>query len=82
MEEAAAVGRAMGIPLPQDCVEQHWTLVSALDPSVRGSISPDLLAGRRLELEALNGTVVRLGRQMGISTPLNFRRVRCLEALC
>jgi ketopantoate reductase len=27
---------------------------------------------RRLELEALNGTVVRLGRQVGISIPLNF----------
>jgi hypothetical protein len=23
MEEAAAVGRAMGIPLPEDCVDQH-----------------------------------------------------------
>jgi 2-dehydropantoate 2-reductase len=35
-------------------------------------MSQDLLAGRRLELEALNGTVVRLRRQVGISTPLNF----------
>jgi 2-dehydropantoate 2-reductase len=32
----------------------------------------DVLAGRRLELEALNGTVVRLGQQLGIPTPLNF----------
>jgi 2-dehydropantoate 2-reductase len=72
MEEAAAVGRALGIPLPENCVDQHWALVSGLDPSVRGSMSQDLLAGRRLELEALNGTVVRLGRQVGISTPLNF----------
>jgi 2-dehydropantoate 2-reductase len=31
----------------------------------------DVMAGRRLELEALNGTVVRLGRQLGIPTPLN-----------
>jgi 2-dehydropantoate 2-reductase len=72
MEEAAAVGRALGIPLPDNCVDQHWALVSGLDPSVRGSMSQDLLAGHRLELEALNGTVVRLGRQVGISTPLNF----------
>ena len=28
--------------------------------------------GRRLELEALAGTVVRLGRQLGVPTPLNF----------
>jgi 2-dehydropantoate 2-reductase len=32
----------------------------------------DLAAGRRLELETLNGTVVRLGREQGIPTPCNF----------
>jgi 2-dehydropantoate 2-reductase len=72
MEETAAVGRAAGIPLPDDCVQQHWTTVSGLDPSVRSSMLVDLLAGRRLELESLNGTVVRMGQQAGIPTPLNF----------
>jgi len=71
MDEAVTVARALDIPLPADCVEQHLTLVSGLDPSVRGSMSQDLLAGRRLELEALNGTVVRLGRQVGVPTPVN-----------
>ena len=72
IEEAAAVGRTLGIPLSEDCVDQHWALVSGLDPSARGSMSHDIMAGRRLELEALNGTVVRLGRQVGIATPYNF----------
>src|SRR5262249_24168019 len=72
MEETAKVGRALDVPLPADCVDQHWTLVSGLDPSVRGSMSQDLLTGRRLELEALNGAVVRLGREAGVPTPLNF----------
>jgi 2-dehydropantoate 2-reductase len=72
IEEAAAVGQALGIPLPEDCVDQQWALVSDVDPSARGSMSHDVMAGHRLELEALNGTVVRLGRQVGISTPLNF----------
>jgi 2-dehydropantoate 2-reductase len=53
-------------------VEQHWRLLQGLDPAVRGSMSLDLLAGRRLELEALNGTVVRLGRQARVATPINF----------
>lgn len=69
IEESAAVGRALGIPLPEDCVDQHWALVSGLDPSARGSMSHDLEAGRRLELEALNGAVVRLGRQLRILPP-------------
>ena len=31
----------------------------------------DMDDGKRLELEALNDTVVRLGREYGIPTPLN-----------
>ncbi len=37
-----------------------------------GSLYHDLAAGRRLELESLNGTVVRLGRHCGIPTLFNF----------
>jgi 2-dehydropantoate 2-reductase len=31
----------------------------------------DLERGRRLELEWLNGEVVRLGRELGVATPEN-----------
>jgi 2-dehydropantoate 2-reductase len=31
----------------------------------------DLMAGRPLELEALNGAVVRAGREAGVATPVN-----------
>ena len=31
----------------------------------------DLRAGRRTEIDALNGAIVRLGRQFGIETPVN-----------
>jgi 2-dehydropantoate 2-reductase len=72
IEEAAAVGRALGIPLRENCVDQHWAFVLRQDPSARSSMLNDVMAGHRLELEALNGTVVRLGRQLGIPTPLNF----------
>ena len=32
----------------------------------------DLKVGRRLELEYLNATASRLGRQLGIPTPVNY----------
>ena len=32
----------------------------------------DLLEGKRLEVEALNGTVVRLGSEHRVETPLRF----------
>ena len=37
-----------------------------------GSMAFDLLAGRRLEIEALNGTMVRLGQEHGMSLPFNY----------
>ena len=71
-EEVEAVARAGGIDLPDDCVEQAMAQGAAVEPWGRGSLYGDLAGGRRLELESLNGEVVRLGRERGIETPLNF----------
>jgi 2-dehydropantoate 2-reductase len=71
-EEVEAVARAGGIDLPADCVEQAILQAAAVEPWGRGSLYGDLAGGRRLELESLNGEVVRLGREHGIETPLNF----------
>jgi 2-dehydropantoate 2-reductase len=81
MEEAATVGRALGVALSEDCVDRLWAQVPGLDPSVRSSMLHDLLAGRRLELESLNGTVVRLGRERGVPTPLEYCHLRGAQAV-
>ena len=72
MEEVAAVARASGANLPEGCVDQSMDFFSSVEPSVRGSMYYDLAGGRRLELDVLNGTVVRLGGEHGIPTPINF----------
>jgi 2-dehydropantoate 2-reductase len=71
-EEVEAVARASGINLPADCVEQAMATAASVEPWGRGSLYGDLAGGRRLELESLNGEVVRRGRERGIETPLNF----------
>jgi 2-dehydropantoate 2-reductase len=71
-EEVEAVARAYGIDLPDDCVEQALATAAAVEPWGRGSLYGDLAGGRRLELESLNGGVVRSGREHDVSTPLNF----------
>jgi 2-dehydropantoate 2-reductase len=71
-EEVEAVARAGGIDLPADCVEQAMTQAAAVEPWGRGSLYGDLAGGRRMELEGLNGEVVRRGREHGVETPLNF----------
>jgi 2-dehydropantoate 2-reductase len=72
-EEVEVVARAGGIDLAADCVEQALATAAAVEPWGRGSLYQDLAGGRRLELESLNGEVVRRGREHHhVSTPLNF----------
>jgi 2-dehydropantoate 2-reductase len=69
MAEAWSVGRALGIPLASDLVERQHALVLAQNDNEGTSLRHDLLSGHRMELEALQGTLRRLGRQTGIATP-------------
>jgi 2-dehydropantoate 2-reductase len=73
-EEAEAVGRARGVDLPEGAARRALDFlrgVAEVNPQARGSMYFDLLAGKRLELEAINGAVIRMGRQYGIPTPYN-----------
>jgi 2-dehydropantoate 2-reductase len=69
LEEVAAVGRARGVHLPDDLVERHLAFAQQLEPHGSSSLATDLAQGRRLEVEALHGTVVRQGQALGIPTP-------------
>ena len=72
LEEVQSVAQAIGVGLPADCVDRWINTSATLAPGLRPSMANDLNAGRRLELESLNGTVVRLGSEHGIATPYNF----------
>jgi 2-dehydropantoate 2-reductase len=72
MQEGETIARACGIELPADVVMRKYALFKTLDPSAMGSMATDLMAQHRLEVEALNGTIVRLGHGFKIATPCNF----------
>jgi 2-dehydropantoate 2-reductase len=69
MEEVWTVGRASGVNLPDDVVERQLGLVSGQVPEATSSLYRDLVTGHRMELDALQGAVVRLGRRHGVPTP-------------
>jgi 2-dehydropantoate 2-reductase len=69
MAEVWRVGRAEGVALADDLVERQHGLLLSQAPGATASLRHDLLAGRRMELEALQGVVIRLGRRHGIPTP-------------
>jgi 2-dehydropantoate 2-reductase len=69
MTEAWTIGRALGVPLADDHVERSHELVLVQADDEGTSLRHDLLTGHRMELEALQGTLRRLGRETGIPTP-------------
>jgi 2-dehydropantoate 2-reductase len=79
MEEAWSVGRALGVSLPDDLVERQHALILAQADNEGTSLRHDLLTGRRMELDALQGTLSRLGREAGIPTPWTDAAYAVLE---
>jgi 2-dehydropantoate 2-reductase len=69
LEEVVAVGRARGVRLDATVVEQHLALAQRVEPHFTSSLYYDLTHGKRLEVEALHGTVVRYGEAAGVPTP-------------
>lgn len=68
--EAVAVAQATGISLADNLVSKLTAVIEAMPPASKSSTLVDLENGKRLELAAGVGTVVRLGREQGIDTPV------------
>src|SRR5436190_3702604 len=71
LEEAAALGRAEQAGLPKTVVRDVEQIASSMSPTMRSSMQKDLERGRKLEIEALNGMIVRLGERHRVATPVN-----------
>ena len=71
IREAAAVGRAHGVDLPEDFAEQRLAFGDTLAADMTSSMHHDLNSGNPLEVPWLSGGVVQLGQQVGVPTPAN-----------
>ena len=71
MGEIEALARARGVHLPDDAVANAMTYADASPEIAMSSMHRDLTEGRRSELEAQTGAVVRLGRESRVPTPLH-----------
>ena len=71
MQESVALSRELGIAIEEEGWKKHLELIDSLPPQGKPSMLLDLEQGRKLEVEALNGTAARLGEKLGIPTPVN-----------
>jgi 2-dehydropantoate 2-reductase len=71
MQEVVTVGRASGVALPPDFVQDRLAFADTTPPGFKASLLHDLERGNRIELDWLAGKVVALGRSLNIPTPAN-----------
>jgi 2-dehydropantoate 2-reductase len=68
--EIESLARAEGVPVAADVVDRMIPYVDAIPGSMRSSLLIDLQQGKRIEVEALQGAVVRRAQKLGIPTPI------------
>lgn len=82
MREVIAIANKKGIPLgEQDMVEQGERL-KKINKDGRPSTLQDIEAGRKTEVDMFAGTVMRLGKEVGVETPVNefmYHAIKVLE---
>lgn len=79
MREVVEVGRTRGVALDENFAQEQIAFCDTLPASMTSSMHRDLEQGHRLELPWLSGGVVRLGKMVGIETPLNRSVTAILE---
>ena len=79
MDEAAAVGVALGIAGAADVPAWAEGVILGGAPENRTSMLQDVEAGRAPEIDLFAETVCRLGRQCGVPTPANEMVIRLLK---
>jgi len=68
--EIDALARAEGVPVAADVVDRMIPYIDAIPGSMRSSLLIDLQQGKRIEVEALQGAVVRRATKLGVPTPI------------
>jgi 2-dehydropantoate 2-reductase len=70
-QEAFEVARALDVSLGFDDVGSYVRNFGLKIPGARPSMLLDLMAGRRSEIDFINGAIPRAGRKTGVATPFN-----------
>lgn len=78
VEEGLAIAEALRINVRKDAVEHCWW-VAGETAKARASMGQDVDAKRQTEIGTINGAIVRLGKELGIETPINFALTALIE---
>jgi 2-dehydropantoate 2-reductase len=68
--EIERLARAEGVPVAPDIVERISGYVGGIPGTMRSSLLIDLAQGKRIEVEELQGSVVRRAARLGVPVPI------------
>ena len=68
--EVEAVARAEGVQVAADRIQQIRDYVGSIPGTMRSSLLIDLAQGKKIEVEALHGSVVRRAARLGVPVPI------------
>jgi len=77
-EEVLAIAKALHINLPEYSIEKQFKIIESQPYITTASLQRDIMEGKPSELEAQNGTIVKLGEKLGVPTPINSFIYNCL----
>jgi 2-dehydropantoate 2-reductase len=81
VEEAVKVADAAGVALPYANPVEKVLGIAVATAQNRSSMLQDLSGGRKTEIEAINGALVREGERLGVATPVNQVLTLLIKAL-
>ncbi|MHB1148332.1 MAG: ketopantoate reductase family protein [Lutibacter sp.] len=76
--EIVAVAKVKGVYLSDSLVEQQFKMIESQSYETTSSLQRDMMEGKPSELDAQNGTIVKMGIELGIPTPVNAFIYHCL----
>ncbi len=82
MRELIEISRAKGTGLTEADLDSWYATLLGLLPDAKTSMLQDVEARRKTEVEAFAGTVISLGEEVGVPTPVNrlfFNLIRTIE---
>jgi len=77
-EEIVTIAKVIGVNLPEDIIEKQFKIIDSQPYNTTASLQRDMMEGKPSELEAQNGTIVKMAIELGIPTPINSFIYHCL----
>ncbi len=81
LQEALDVGTAAGIDFPENFVDKQIERAYHTAPASTSSLKRDLAAGRIGELDVFSGTIIRMGKELGVPVPVTEEYDRAIRTM-